>query len=229
MRTFKQFILNEATSSYSENLVNFIKAKEGFYEKAYWDYKQYTVGYGTKAQSANEVITREEADKRLREEINQAAQQVAEMLNKREINLTESQKEALISFTLNGGPGMTQQLLDSEGGRKTWEQISSAMRQYVKAGGKDLQGLKNRREAEILYANSGGTQGYDASQIAAGGGGEENQPSLAEIGQEDYPSMSTALAALLGAAGIIKKYTTGTESEGSTENPNQQPGTSAGT
>src|SRR5258708_27936661 len=39
-----------------QGLVNFIKKQEGYSAKAYWDYKQWTSGYGTKANSATEVI-----------------------------------------------------------------------------------------------------------------------------------------------------------------------------
>ena len=42
-------------------LVAFIKKQEGFSAKAYWDYKQYSIGYGTKANSSSEVITEAEA------------------------------------------------------------------------------------------------------------------------------------------------------------------------
>lgn len=217
MKSFIQFLVESATG-YSENLIKFLKAKEGFYKDAYWDYKQWTVGYGTKARSADETITEEEADRRLREETNQAAGQVAEMLSSRGINLTDPQREALISFTINGGPGMTQELLDSEGGRKDWETISSAMRLYNKAGGETVQGLANRREAEILYANSNGTQGYDhveGQAVASNQPGEEKgKEQETAYGQEDFGSMTGVLAALMGAANVFNQYgTTGQEEE----------------
>lgn len=212
MKNFIQFLI-EAATGYSDNLIKFLKAKEGFYEKAYWDYKQWTVGYGTRALSPDETITEEEAERRLRGETNQAASQVAEILSDRGISLTDSQREALISFTLNGGPGMTTQLLDSEGGRKTWDEISNAMRLYNKAGGQTLQGLANRREAEILYANSNGTQGYDQveGRIAAGqdpGSDDEakKEEDVIASGLADFPSMKAALAALMGVKNVFDNY-----------------------
>ena len=52
-------------TSYSDRLLNYIKSTEQFTAKAFWDYKQYTNGYGTKANGPDEVITKEEAENRL--------------------------------------------------------------------------------------------------------------------------------------------------------------------
>jgi hypothetical protein len=42
-----------------------VKKFEGFLAKAYPDFKQYSSGYGTKANSPTEVITESEAERRL--------------------------------------------------------------------------------------------------------------------------------------------------------------------
>jgi GH24 family phage-related lysozyme (muramidase) len=162
-------------SLYSNNLLTFIKEKEGYSAKAYDDGPQYSIGYGTVAKSPNETIDKNEAESRLKNEIDQAANLTNKALAKRGItNLTQSQKEALMSFTYNLGPGNPsgpvdkagglRQLLDSEGGRKDWKTISEAMPLYNKAGeGKDkkvLGGLTDRRNAEVYYANTNGQGGY---------------------------------------------------------------------
>ena len=152
---------------YSDNFVNFIKSKEGYSDKAYWDYGQYTIGYGTKAKTANEVISRDEAESRLRTELNQAANQTNILLQNKGISLSQSQKEALMSFTYNGGIGMTQQLLNEGGGRKDWASISEGMKLYTKAGGNTLEGLVNRRNAEIEFANTNGAGGFTSSEEGA--------------------------------------------------------------
>ena len=150
---------------YSDNFVNFVKSKEGFYEKSYWDYKQHTVGYGTKAKFPGEVISKQEAEIRLRAELDKAASQTNAILERKGItNLSQSQKEALMSFTYNGGVGMTQQLLDGGGGRRDWSSISEGMKLYNKAGGKPLEGLTNRRNAEIEFGNSDGSGGFTPSE-----------------------------------------------------------------
>lgn len=49
-----------------DELVRQLKIDEGYTFKAFWDNKQYTNGYGTKALSETEFITVEEAEERLR-------------------------------------------------------------------------------------------------------------------------------------------------------------------
>ena len=56
----------------SDAYLSAIKKFEGFTEKASWDYAQYTNGYGTRAKSPDETITRAEAARRFRAEINEA-------------------------------------------------------------------------------------------------------------------------------------------------------------
>lgn len=48
-----------------DQIAVYIKKKEGFRAHAYKDNTQYSIGYGTKAKSSTEVITVEEANKRL--------------------------------------------------------------------------------------------------------------------------------------------------------------------
>lgn len=49
-----------------DELVKQLKIDEGYHAKAFWDNKQYTNGFGTKALSETEFITIKEAEKRLR-------------------------------------------------------------------------------------------------------------------------------------------------------------------
>jgi lysozyme len=161
---------------YSDNFVNFIKSKEGFKPNSYDDVgKQVSIGYGTRAKFVGETITREEAESRLRTELNQAANLTNKALQSRGItNLTQSQKEALMSFTYNLGPGNPsgpvdragglRQLLDSEGGRRDWKTISEAIPKYNKAGEQVLGGLTARRNAEVEFANTNGAGGFTAPE-----------------------------------------------------------------
>ena len=54
-----------------DKIAIYIKKKEGFRPRAYKDNTQYSIGYGTKAISKTEVITMEEANKRLYKHIKQ--------------------------------------------------------------------------------------------------------------------------------------------------------------
>mgnify|MGYP003114949089 CR=1 FL=1 len=137
----------------SDNLVDFIIGLEGFKEKAYWDVRQYTVGYGTKAKSKTEVITKEEALNRLNEELQVAKKAVDNLEKDYDEPFTEGQKNALISFTYNAGPGNLKQL--SQDGTRGVEEIGDMLLEYVYAGEKKLPGLVKRREKEYNLFNKG--------------------------------------------------------------------------
>ena len=108
----------------------------------------WTCGYGT-TKNVNEktVFTEEEAELRLLED----AKNFESQLNKKIARyLKPNEKAALMSFIYNLGPGrLTPEIIELI----EKEQIEEACKKlslYVKAGGKTLQGLINRRRAECL-------------------------------------------------------------------------------
>ena len=135
----------------SDNLVDMVKvfeaggAKDKFHSKAYWDYGQWSIGYGTKSHKG-ETITKAGATKRLNEELAVAAKAV----NK--YNKTYKWKphelDALTSFAYNVGSIVQ---LTAKGTRSR-EQIAAKMLEYKRATVKGkrvtLKGLENRRKAE---------------------------------------------------------------------------------
>lgn len=131
-----------------EGLVNFIKKTEAFSAKAYWDYKQYSIGYGTKANSANEVIDEEEATRRLTAEIANA-----EAFAERVIpaGAPRGVKQALTDLTYNAGSGWEEQTLGALIKAGKYEEAKSHVLQYNHAGGQVLAGLTARREAEVSW------------------------------------------------------------------------------
>tara|TARA_R100001443_G_scaffold16646_1_gene26962 strand:- start:5233 stop:5961 length:729 start_codon:yes stop_codon:yes gene_type:complete len=137
----------------SNNLVDFVIGLEGFKEKAYWDVKQYTVGYGTKAKSKTEVITKEEALNRLNEELQVARKAVNKLEEGYDEPFTEGQKNALISFTYNVGQGNLNQL--SQNGTRGVEEMGDMLLEYVYADKKKLPGLVKRRQKEYDLFNYG--------------------------------------------------------------------------
>ena len=137
----------------SEQLVNFLKQKENpklarekGTSKAWWDYKQWSIGYGTKAKSENETITEAEAEKRLREELEKSQKYVVSYGQKKGYNWNQGQIDALTSFVYNLGPGQLNKLTDN--GKRTNEEIAKKLTAYNKAGGKELKGLTERRNIE---------------------------------------------------------------------------------
>lgn len=149
------------------SLTQLVQGFEGWNPKAYGDYKQYSVGYGTKARYPGEVIDKAEGERRLQSELNEARGYVT----KRFPGLAPNQADALTSFTYNLGPGWMNQptrlraALEA-GDTKT---AASVMREYNKAGGAVLPGLVKRRDAEArLFLGDGVTPDQPAQATAAG-------------------------------------------------------------
>lgn len=124
-------------------------APGGFHSKAYWDYGQWSIGYGTKAKPG-EVIDQAEAERRLASELASHRSRVEQHAQKHGYNFAPHQLDALTSFDFN--TGSLEQLTAQ--GTRTPEQIARMMLAYVKADGKTLKGLVNRRRAESnLFQN----------------------------------------------------------------------------
>ena len=119
--------------------------------KAYWDNKQYSIGFGTKAKSKDEVITHEEALARLSKETAKARKSVISTMKKHGYDFTDSQIDALTSFTYNLGASNLDEL--TKKGTRGIEEISDAMLEYVYADGKKQDGLIKRRKAEYNLFN----------------------------------------------------------------------------
>ena len=132
-----------ASASADENTIAFVKDLEGFQAKAYGDYKQSSVGYGTRAKSAGETLTQSEADARLREELSMHARRVDEAAKSSGRKLTEKQRSALISFDFNTGEAVN--LLSTS---DDMDEVKRRLLLYTKAGGEHLPGLIARRKKE---------------------------------------------------------------------------------
>ncbi len=135
------------------DLIDFLKAKEGFAPRAFWDYAQYSIGYGTRALNANEVITEQEAERRLGDEVARFRQEVIRYGQDNGYNWTGPQIDSLTSFTYNLGTGKLSEVTDN--GTRDNNTIAEKMLLYVNAGGKPLQGLIERRRDESAWFRSG--------------------------------------------------------------------------
>jgi GH24 family phage-related lysozyme (muramidase) len=149
-------------TSYSDRLINYIRSTERFTPKAFWDKKQYTNGYGTKALSPEEVVSKDEAETRLQQYLHNAVSGVISYGKNKKYSWSQGQVDALTSFAYNGGIGMLDKL--TQGGKRTNEQIAQSMMLYNKATdtktGKTetLPGLTTRRAEELamFQAANGG-------------------------------------------------------------------------
>lgn len=108
-----------------------------------------TIGYGhTKSVKMGDVITPDEADFYLIEDLQNSVNAVNEYDNI--YDFTQNEFDALVSFTFNCGKGNLSKLTAK--GTRTKDEIGKKITAYNKAGGKILTGLVNRRLAEqTLY------------------------------------------------------------------------------
>lgn len=109
-----------------------------------------TIGYGhTKGVQMGMKITKEQAIEFLKEDLVKAENAVNKYNAK--YNFSQNQFDALVSFAFN--IGSIDQLTAK--GTRTIEKIAECIPKYNKAGGKKLQGLVNRRQAELEMFKSG--------------------------------------------------------------------------
>lgn len=133
----------------SQQGINLIKRFEGLRLTAYKavpSEKWYTIGYGhySKDVKPTDVITEEQAEAFLRQDLKTAERAVLDINDRKGIGMTQNEFDALVSFTYNCGKGNLERLC----AKRTRIQIGEAIILYNKAGGKVLQGLVNRRKAE---------------------------------------------------------------------------------
>jgi lysozyme len=134
--------------------IELIKAWEGCKLKAYKDVAGvWTVGYGLTSGAGfievgpDTVLTQDEADWYLEQVVDKFASQIRPMIAGQ---INENQFAAFVSLSVNIGVGAFKRssaLKHFNAGRI--ELVPDAMRMWKKAGGKTVQGLINRREAEV--------------------------------------------------------------------------------
>lgn len=89
----------------SDECIELIKGFEGFSSKAYYDYGQYTIGYGTACDKDEypNGITEEKAEELLKEALVKFESAVNKFADKYSLNLNQQKFDALVSFTYNLG------------------------------------------------------------------------------------------------------------------------------
>ncbi|WP_176539031.1 lysozyme [Rhizobium sp. J15] len=142
-----------------QSALDLLKVYEGWSSKAYNDPAGYcTIGYGHLIKKAScepndfeNKMSREEGNTLLAADTVPARKIVQRLVR---VQLTRRQFGALTSFVFNvGGDNFARSTLlrrlnDGDFGRATQE-----MRKWIRAGGRRLQGLANRRNCEVAYFN----------------------------------------------------------------------------
>ncbi len=134
----------------SEEGIELIKKFEGCRLKAYKDaVGVWTIGYGhTKEVKEGMEITAKEAEQMLLEELKEYCNYVNKAVK---APLEPNQFDALVSWTYNLGPSnLNESTMLKVLNKEDYKQVPSEIKRWNKAGGKTLEGLVRRREAEAL-------------------------------------------------------------------------------
>jgi lysozyme len=134
----------------SEEGISLIKKFEGCELRSYQDAVDvWTVGYGhTKDVKPGQMITKEEAEEMLIEELTEYCSYVETAV---EVPLHQNQFDALVSWTYNLGPtNLNSSTMLKKLNAGEYEDIPEQIKRWNKAGGKVLPGLERRRLAESL-------------------------------------------------------------------------------
>lgn len=162
---------NESQSAKGDNLIDLVKGFEGFNPRAYSDYKQTSIGYGTKGREG-EVLNEEQATERLKSELSGHAERIQKAAELKGISLNKNQFNALTSFDYNTGKGAN--LIERFG--ENPDQLASKILEYTKAGGEDLPGLVRRRRIEAALFLSPEQQSTTQNQGGIGFTPAETEP-----------------------------------------------------
>jgi GH24 family phage-related lysozyme (muramidase) len=163
-----------------DDLISLVKGFEGFEPKAYNDYKQTSVGYGTKGKPG-EVLTEEQASERLQSELSGHAKRIKDAAALKGITLNKNQFNALTSFDFNTGRGAN--LIERFGDDP--QQLASKILEYNKAGGEVKGGLVKRRQIEAALFLSPEQQAAESPQVTPQNqGGIGFTPAKTSAGEE---------------------------------------------
>jgi GH24 family phage-related lysozyme (muramidase) len=146
-------------SHVTQSGIDLIKHFEGFSAAIYICLAGYpTIGYGhavnpDERQQFASGITAKQAESLLRRDLQTAEHAVLRLIT---VPLTDGQFDALVSFTFNLGAGALQRsTLRRKVNRGDHTNVPPEFRKWVWAGGRKLEGLVRRREAEAaLYAKA---------------------------------------------------------------------------
>ena len=99
----------ESAMKTSEECIRILKAEEGFDKYPYWDYSQWTVGYGSTCPSdklsyySTNGITEAEAEELLANHLTEYEAKINDFIDRKGITVTQNQFDALLLFTYNCG------------------------------------------------------------------------------------------------------------------------------
>lgn len=172
-----------------------IKRFEGRSLTAYQDVAGvWTIGYGTTryrngdAVRPGDVITADEAEALLRDQVEDYADAVRQLVR---VPLTPSQFDALTSWTYNlGAAALRDSTLLKRLNAGEYREAADEMLRWVNAGGRPVEGLRRRREAERAMF----LDGYSAPSSADAAG----RPSAIQPSKPMAPVLAALLPSIVG-------------------------------
>ena len=123
---------------------NLIAGFEGFSPRPYWDNKQWSWGYGTKAPGPDGIIDEATAMQQLNQHVKQDYNYLLPLLTR---PLSDNQWAALLSFAYNEGPGNADNLVPNINSYND-AALQTQWLKYIYAGGVVNDALVERREKE---------------------------------------------------------------------------------
>ena len=154
----------EQVTDASDSCIEMLKKEEGFSKKPYWDYSQWTVGYGTRCPEdmreyySTYGITEAEAETLLRNHLEHIYRDLRKYIEKNSLTLNQNQFDALVLISYNCGTGWS---FDEEGtlykavvNGETGNELIRAFARWCRAGGEVKTFLLRRRLSEAnVYLN----------------------------------------------------------------------------
>ena len=135
----------------SQELISVLKEWEGFSRYPYWDYKQWTVGYGTctpddkLAEYRANGIPEAEAEELLQYYLDKMGKSINSFAEKFGLTLSQNQFDALLLFSFNCGSGWTHTpsggIYKAVVNGATGNELIDALTRWCNAGGQILTSL----------------------------------------------------------------------------------------
>ena len=128
----------------AHSMVDLIKNFEGFHPNPYWDFQQWSWGYGTRAPGQNGTITREQAHQELVAYLDRNC-----LPHIAPLGLADHKQAALASLCYNLGPEQfTRSHTFQQARAGNHQAAATGFMNWTRANGEQLPGLVNRRRRE---------------------------------------------------------------------------------
>lgn len=157
--SFVALLQQQASTSLSDKGIDFLERHEGFSPTPYRgvDYQNETIGYGHVIQPGENFtyLTVDEADLLFREDLQRYEKSVKDEF--KDVPLSTNQYDALVSLCYNLGVNIWPQinLTDDVKANASADVIEADFLRLDHVNGEEVEGLKNRREAEFDIFENG--------------------------------------------------------------------------